>query len=776
MSQAEALLNSLDEPMLYTATPSGEPHIVINRDRTITVPDELKHIAVQFDHNIETVTFDCPRYWDNNDLSKMHLYINYRCPDGYKDRYSVKNLRVDTSDTTIIHFDWTVSGNVTRVKGNISFLVCGMKVDSEGLEELHWNSRLNQDLIIDEGMECDEDIMMHDTDTITHLLTRMADVEAIATPEAMQTYTNTWLDANHDQAIAEIEDKGAEVLASIPEDYTETYNMARDTTRIKANAIVSEAEGDPVVITDSADSPMIGLNLYGKTTQLTSTGAQLFDANTDEKFSTNASYSVDKDTITYVSNETYTVVRLRVPREPLIAGKTYVLECDSISEGLTCQLLGNHVAAGESLIDARLMNGNTRIEFTIPENVDMSLFDTFNEGIAYLAMSLFVSESAHIQTTQIVKGLRLYSVDNPLTQWEAYSGGVESPSPFWSQDVESIENPTIYTYGANLFPIRDAAAVGITGVPQSDGSVHYTGTGTENAWHAYQQCPIYRSGTYTLTVETANKTSKGSLIQIFEPSNMVGRTWANTLDKFTCTFEARAGGFVRVNVGITAGVAVDATFKIMLNPGGTALDWEPYVPVQSVEVPFALHAIPVSSGGNYTDSDGQQWVCDELDFERGVHIQRLAHYVFNGSEDEEWSGIYTYSDAVAKYVNIHLLPGSEAYTTPLFCNRSVRRTWNAEYFCFINEYDRFVVGGSAFGDALDSVQTFRDHIAVNPIELVYQLKNPIETPVPADEMAKFEALRTNYLSTTILNDSGAHMAVKYNTDLKSYINALIANL
>lgn len=50
--------------LFTTASGVDEAHIVINSDRSVSVPDELKNIAVQYDHNIETVTFDCPRYWD----------------------------------------------------------------------------------------------------------------------------------------------------------------------------------------------------------------------------------------------------------------------------------------------------------------------------------------------------------------------------------------------------------------------------------------------------------------------------------------------------------------------------------------------------------------------------------------------------------------------------------------------------------------------------------------------------------------------------------------
>ena len=60
MSKAEDLLNSLsdEEIMLYSTAVGEEGHIIIGSDRTVTVPDELKKIAVQYDHNVETVTFD----------------------------------------------------------------------------------------------------------------------------------------------------------------------------------------------------------------------------------------------------------------------------------------------------------------------------------------------------------------------------------------------------------------------------------------------------------------------------------------------------------------------------------------------------------------------------------------------------------------------------------------------------------------------------------------------------------------------------------------------
>ena len=181
MSQANELLDSLttDEIAAYSADSTSEPHIIIGSDRYITVPESLKRIGVQFDHNVETVTFDCPRYWDGLDMSKMIIYINYMLPGGIRAAYIAENISVDESDSTMMHFTWTISNHVTMTKGTLSFLVCIKKTDDEGNEVNHWNSELNREMFISEGMECQEIALSEYPDIITQLLTRMTMVEQI---------------------------------------------------------------------------------------------------------------------------------------------------------------------------------------------------------------------------------------------------------------------------------------------------------------------------------------------------------------------------------------------------------------------------------------------------------------------------------------------------------------------------------------------------------------------------------------------------------------------
>lgn len=197
-SIADILLDALtdEEFATYSADTTTEEHIVIGADRFITVPANLKRIAVQFDHDVETVTFDCPRYWDEHDMSKMKVYINYMRSDGVTGMYWAEEVTVDETDDSIMHFNWTISNNVTVVKGDLRFLVCIKKTDESGNEKNHWNSELCKDMHVSEGMECDETILTEYPDIITQLLTRMDYVEEIATPEHMQDYVNEYFNDN----------------------------------------------------------------------------------------------------------------------------------------------------------------------------------------------------------------------------------------------------------------------------------------------------------------------------------------------------------------------------------------------------------------------------------------------------------------------------------------------------------------------------------------------------------------------------------------------------
>lgn len=76
-----------------------------------------------------------------------------------------------------------------------------------------------------------------------------------------------------------------------------------------------------------------------------------------------------------------------------------------------------------------------------------------------------------------------------------------------------------------------------------------------------------------------------------------------------------------------------ASENVCLTWNASSPDYEPYrEQLLTLPTPNGLPGIPVTSGGNYTDPQGQQWVCDEVDLERGVKVQRVDKTAFDSTK------------------------------------------------------------------------------------------------------------------------------------------------
>ena len=551
--------------------------------------------------------------------------------------------------------------------------------------------------------------------------------------------------------------------------------------------ITQTASGNAIVISDSSNRPIRNLKMFGKSKQATATGKQLFNVNTTETLPTQATFTAHDEVITYSASEPYMVSRLRVSHGLLTPGKTYVLECDGISDGLFCQFIANNVASSQSIVDARLHGSVKRVEFAIPVSTDMSVFETFDQYTAYMAMSFFFTTETYNNRELSVTGLRLYAADNPLTVWEPFSGGIAGPNPDYPIEIDSVENPVISVHGGNIFNAYAlTAGVNKTLDVFENGYVITAKGGSDKGYTsstAELDVSLLRGKNVTIAADAVyslNQNAKsGAQLNIKYP------TWT----EYIAISQSGLNKSVRIGdnaVSVHATVYTNNTASALTTDNTVTIygmrvsvesdcGWCEYKERKTMTLPRTLSGISVieSEDYNYVDSDGKYWICDEIDFDRKVYVQRVANYVFDGSDDEAWSGIYNYGNKDIDYVNIHLLPANSMYSARLYCNRAVRDTWNVNSTCFVNEYDRFVVGGSYFADALTSISAFRAYLAENPITLVYPLGIPIETPLTDEELAAFNLLYTHETNTTVLNNQGAGMEVEYSRDIRDYIREVV---
>ena len=197
----------------------------------------------------------------------------------------------------------------------------------------------------------------------------------------------------------------------------------------------------------------------------------------------------------------------------------------------------------------------------------------------------------------------------------------------------------------------------------------------------------------------------------------------------------------------------------------------------SIQTPNGLPGIPVDSGGNYTDATGQQWVCDEVDFERGVYVQRIAQVEFDGSSDELW-GMETNGATQRNYFRIVVEKTAFRYNKSdvLLCSAfSHMRYGYAEpsgdnTASFQSDNKNFACSTSLF----DSVDDWRQYLSGNAMTLIYAIATPIETPLSAEELAAYAALRS-YNGTTIVSTEApvAGLSARYVADGAAYIDSKI---
>lgn len=131
------------------------------------------------------------------------------------------------------------------------------------------------------------------------------------------------------------------------------------------------------------------------------------------------------------------------------------------------------------------------------------------------------------------------------------------------------------------------------------------------------QCFIKKNTPITLVFK-GDLVSQGGNILFFDENN--NQNWFG-IDK------GKAEHHIKYPVDVTKFeylLSNMASENVCLTWNASSPDYEPYrEQLLTLPTPNGLPGIPVTSGGNYTDSTGQQWVCDEMDLERGVRVQRV---------------------------------------------------------------------------------------------------------------------------------------------------------
>lgn len=185
----------------------------------------------------------------------------------------------------------------------------------------------------------------------------------------------------------------------------------------------------------------------------------------------------------------------------------------------------------------------------------------------------------------------------------------------------------------------------------------------------------------------------------------------------------------------------------------------------SIQTPNGLPGIPVDSAGNYTDAKGQQLTCNYRDY--------------NSEKDFQWIGKTVVDGSTIKFV-----VKSTLFNLPYDSSPKIAR--NARFLC--NYFPGNIFASNANYDfAFCRVERMKDfgissddefnqlcqqwNSSGNPLTIYYTMDEPIESPIPTEELAAYRTLHA-YDGTTVVStaEDVAGLVVRYVADAQKYID------
>lgn len=392
--------------------------------------------------------------------------------------------------------------------------------------------------------------------------------------------------------------------------------------------------GNPAVLDNATGKPFKDLHIYGRSEQMTTTGAQLLDTSKLQERNCTMKIEEQGRKITITGRGAFSGARIAtadigmfsdaIGKQIFISGKATVLSGNAIvAVALSYVLDGvvSYIAIGGSGFATKIIPDGATLE-TLQINVNHS------------------NEALDEDTTVVFEDL-IVGIGSAALPFEPYTGGKPSPSPDYPQEIRSAGeggSVTVKVTGRNILDMRNSkesvANSGVTYTRNADYSFTRTGTATEvlgNVCMAggYLVKPkADLSNVFCVLLKGVKYSIKDCVLLTVSPA---GNALAARNENFVPTQDMYITGVRNENF------IVGETYNDIVYPavyvGEKALQYEPYrEQLLTIPTPNGLPGIPVTAGGNYTDKSGQQWICDEVDLGRGVYVQRVDKGAFDATK------------------------------------------------------------------------------------------------------------------------------------------------
>ena len=403
-------------------------------------------------------------------------------------------------------------------------------------------------------------------------------------PEEIKNAVNEYLEKNPVKPGATTEQ-----AQQIEQNKTDVASLKVETDSIKediSNKITkfyASNQGE-THLADSDSEKIVDMMIYGKSEQFTTTGKNLLKIKDGTQTTRGVTVTAKDGVVALKGTATET-------------GWT-ILDIDSFVLDGTCILSAN------THTNVVVVLANKSFEAVLEQNKSNALENAEASKVCFI-----VTEGKTYDISNILIQIEKGSV---ATSYEPYTGGIPSPSPDYPQEIKSVVNPTVKIVGKNLLSYASCELGNTSGI---DGTL-----GDNNDYIRSQFVKVWPGKVITLSAAEGYVTHK--IVEYDANNAMVKNNESGTANVITITLNkntVKARTVVRLKE--TGVIPDEKDIQIQLEYGITRTAYKPYHE-QTVTLPYTLNAIPVSSGGNVT-IDGQQYVADYVDVERGKLVKMV---------------------------------------------------------------------------------------------------------------------------------------------------------
>lgn len=510
---------------------------------------------------------------------------------------------------------------------------------------------------------------------------------------------------------------------------TETNSLKEDLST-KITKFYASSQGE-THLADSDNGKIQDMMVYGKSEQKQYSGKNLLNP-TLQTTTQNGVTCTNNGDGTYTVNGTATGIAVFV---------VYYNFADVYGSASSLKMVGcpSGGSAQKYFLRSYRKGGNPEILDEYGSGISIGSFKESESNIA-----IIVKSGATVNNL-IFKPMLTTDTTATYADFEPYTGGIPSPNPDYPQEIKSVVNPTVKVCGKNLWDNFKTLSSG--NVEQKNGTYIAT-TDTMQvdvtpSSNGSRPLLLKANNTYTFSLKTTVSTSGNRYVCLRYTNGEIKdiRFINNNFINFVPERDVEKIGFI-----LYRSVAGDKVYDVQLEMGSEATPYEPYRDEQTVTLPYTLNAIPVNSGGNVT-IDGQQYIADYVDVERGKLVRNVLVKTFTGNEG------WDYSDATDDSKKRFYLEINKKIKSAIGISnylRSIGADIKKGDNCFVT-YTRSLDVRITSIASLAEFKSFLARLDSNgkPLNVLFALDTPEEIDLTREEISAFKALSTNYPVTNI---------------------------